>query len=185
MRSPIIIPKIPAQIRNSGTTLRGHALIFPAIGSRPLSFLVGITYPATPSAKAIPSKYISRSVRCSVRAAHIVAAWELHRLIACAGRHEHAKLSMESIVSTTPMRKKLAASSAKARAVHKSRLRHRSTPPRRRPRVSSGLIKVVSALAGTVSVSLAVALMTPSVTITLIATIVGLIVSGLLVKRYG
>ncbi|WP_174990065.1 hypothetical protein [Pandoraea aquatica] len=46
-------------------------------------------------------------------------------------------------------------------------------------------MKVVTTLTGATAVSLAVALLTPSVVVTVIAMIVGLIGSGFLVKRYG
>lgn len=94
-------------------------------------------------------------------------------------------MPMKRIRYATPTRRKLAASSAKARTIPKTRFKQRASPNQRRPQASSGLIKVASTFAGTVSVSLAAATMTPSVTTTVVATIAGLIGSGLLVKRYG
>ena len=116
---------------------------------------------------------------------YITADITPHRLIACVVRHENAKLPMERIMSATPARKKLAASSAKARIVKKTSLRHRCATPQRRQQASVGLIKIATTLAGAAAVSLAVALITPSVIVTVIAMIAGLIGSGLLVKRYG
>lgn len=58
----------------------------------------------------------------------------------------------------TPARKKLAASSAKARMVKKTSLRHRRPTPQRHPQASDGLIEIASTLAGATAVSLAVAL---------------------------
>ncbi|VVE01160.1 hypothetical protein PAQ31011_02149 [Pandoraea aquatica] len=90
-------------------------------------------------------------------------------------------------MAATPTRKRLAANASRARSIRKTSLAPSrslsSSGNRKQP--SSGLVKVVTTLTGATAVSLAVALLTPSVVVTVIAMIVGLIGSGFLVKRYG
>lgn len=90
-------------------------------------------------------------------------------------------------MSATPTRKRLAASASKARSIKKMRFAHGRNIPtsQHRSQAASGMIKFASTLSGGTAVGLAVALLTPSVIVTIGAMIAGLIGSGLLVKRYG
>lgn len=91
-------------------------------------------------------------------------------------------------MSATPTRKRLAVSASKARSVKKTRLAQSRAMPKssHQRQASSGLTKFASTFSGGTAVGLAAAVITPSAPIVAaIAMLVGLVGSGLLVKRYG